>query len=108
MEALILSPDYMSLEDITFGYYYKMNPSRKFGIYYDFVLQLWQMTVILIWPLNLIFVPSRWMLELTQWIQKLIMDVLFPFTELPESMASVKVNLSPFSTVVTIINYLNL
>ena len=41
MEALILSPNYMSLEDITFGYYYKMNPSRKFGIYYDFYLQLW-------------------------------------------------------------------
>jgi hypothetical protein len=39
MDALILSAEPMSLEQITFGYYYKMNPSRVWGIYYDFIIQ---------------------------------------------------------------------
>jgi hypothetical protein len=40
MDALILSPKPMSLQDITFGYYYKMNPTRMWGIYFDFIVEI--------------------------------------------------------------------
>ena len=62
MDALILSTKPMTARDTTFAYYYKMNPTRRWGIYFDFIVQFVQSLVLVIWILNLILIPIQWSL----------------------------------------------
>ena len=108
MDALILSSEPMTRMDTIFGYYYKMNPSGMWGIYFDFLVHFVQSLVVIIWPLNLILVPIQWTLQLTKFIQTFFMSMIFPYTGLPYEFSSIQVNIGAYMTFATVVNYVNL
>jgi hypothetical protein len=107
LAALMYSKDDMNIKALTISFYFKMNPSGILGIYYDFAIQILQVFVLILWPLNLILAPLRWSLQLIQLISQFMMAKILQLSGLPVEYSEITINLEPYKKVATFVNKIN-